>query len=271
MESRNRAFTFTLNNYTDDDILRLSIIEVVYLVYGREVSESGTPHLQGYIYFKNPRRLTDLRKLFKWHIQSSKANATTNYIYCSKENQYERGKRPLTDEQKGDTQREIYKRTRQQALLGDFDNIDDTHYIRHYSTIKRIHKEDGRKKPEHLPENDHYGYWFYGPPRTGKSTKARTDFPDAYLKDKNKWWDGYDNQEHVIIDEVGEDDKWLTAFLKKWVDRWTFSAEYKGGTMIIRPKLFIITSNYHPSEIFTGVDLEAIESRFKTILFKKNI
>jgi len=35
------------------------------------------------------------------------------------------------------------------------------------------------------------GVWYYGAPGTGKSLKARTDHPDAFIKAQNKWFDGY--------------------------------------------------------------------------------
>lgn len=50
-----RHYAFTLNNYTDDDIFSLaSSVEsgsVSYLIFGKETSSSGTPHLQVYVYF----------------------------------------------------------------------------------------------------------------------------------------------------------------------------------------------------------------------------
>jgi len=48
------AYVFVLNNYTDEDVDALSdavnsMPEVIYLDFGFEIGESGTPHLQGQI------------------------------------------------------------------------------------------------------------------------------------------------------------------------------------------------------------------------------
>ena len=45
---------------------------------------------------------------------------------------------------------------------------------------------------------------------------ARRDYPDAYPKLCNKWWDGYNNQKHVIMDDIGPEHKVLGQQLKIW-------------------------------------------------------
>lgn len=90
-------WVFTYNNYTQDDLDRLSSIGgnlersgIAYLVYGREVGESGTPHLQGYVIFNSRRRLTSLRTIIgeRGHYEVSRGTPLQASDYCKKGGDY---------------------------------------------------------------------------------------------------------------------------------------------------------------------------------------
>ena len=118
-------------------------------------------------------------------------------------------------------------------------------------------------KPIEQEEKIIKGVWHYGPPRTGKSSAARTG--EYYLKPASKWWCGYTGQSKVVLEDVEPSQKdWLGYFLKIWTDWWPFRAEVKGGSMLIQIKEFHVTSNYSIEEVF-GPDCEAIKVRFKVI------
>jgi len=68
----------------------------------------------------------------------------------------------------------------------------------------------------------------------------------------------------VILDDLHP--RWSgKERLKNWGDRFAFVAEYKGGSMLIRPKQIIITSNYTPQQVFSETDLPPILRRFRVV------
>lgn len=89
--SKYRHWTFTLNNYTKDDIAKLQQLSdtVKYLIYGKEVGASGTPHLQGFMSFAGPRRVSAIRSLFdsRAHIEVAR-DPRAAAQYCRKEGDF---------------------------------------------------------------------------------------------------------------------------------------------------------------------------------------
>jgi len=248
--SRTRDFCFTINNYTDVHIDTLQGIDCTYVVYGKEVGESGTPHLQGYIRFPTQRTVSSvIKKIGGAHIEIKKGTCEQAIAYCKKDGDvYERGEVPKTQLQKGELNKRRFEEAFNAAKEGRFDDIPKDLQTRYYSTYKKI-REDYLPKPTPLTTLDHE--WRYGPTGTGKSRSAQEAYPEAYLKKANtKWWDGYIDQEVVIIDDFDKYHVQLGYELKIWLDHYPFIAERKGGSAMIRPKKIIITSNYHPGHIW---------------------
>lgn len=92
---------------------------------------------------------------------------------------------------------------------------DDIINIKEYGRVKS--NIDLYKACTHRPPllNDLNNLWIYGEPGVGKTSRAITDYPDYYEKDKSKYWNGYTNQETVLIDDIELDEKFMLGILKK--------------------------------------------------------
>ena len=157
-------------------------------------------------------------------------------------------------------EKERFKRAWESAKSGDLDDIDPDIRLRFYGTLKKI-KQDHQVVPPSYSTLDFH--WFCGPSGTGKSKTARELYPDAYIKNSNKWWDGYENHEAAIIEEWDPNLHVMASFMKKWADHYAFNAETKGGTIMARPRTIIVTSNYSIRECFPQEqDYLPLERRF---------
>ena len=272
-----RAWCWTLNNPTEDDVAAVDAIRVGprggegdppdfrYLCYGREVGESGTPHLQGYAYAWHPVSLSFVRaRIPRAHFEISRGRPDQAISYCEKDGDFhEQGERPASQAQKGAGERERWDRARENARDGDLEAVDSDIYLRYYRTLKEIAKD-------HMPKVDDHsevtGVWIYGESGIGKSRKARADFPEAYLKMANKWWDGYQGEDNVILDDLDTKHDCLGHHLKIWADRYAFIAETKGGAIKIRPKRLVVTSQYRIDQIWRDEEtVAALKRRFRVI------
>ena len=116
--------------------------------------------------------------------------------------------------------------------------------------------------PNQLSHLDNH--WLWGATGTGKSKYARETWPNHYLKDITKWWDHYDGQPNILVDDLDPDHKFMAKQLKNWSDHYPFTPEIKGGRLPpIRPASIIVTSQYKPEQIFTDEDATAIRRRFQ--------
>lgn len=90
--SQAKNWVFTLNNYTDADIERLGNLpdnDVSYVLFGREVGENGTPHLQGFISCTSRKRMAAIKLLIGGnpHVEVCR-NIAASLIYCKKDGNF---------------------------------------------------------------------------------------------------------------------------------------------------------------------------------------
>ncbi len=265
---RGRHWCLTLNNpqveaYPHESWL--SDLDIEYLIYGKEVGTSGTPHLQMYLCYINRKSLHQIKGDFpRAHIERMRGSPLQASLYCKKDKHWEEfGILPKTPAEKSSEMLlETWEKAYQLAKDGKIEEIRKDLLIRYYHAFKRI-RQDNPASPQDLPAV--CGEWLFGPTGVGKSYRARQCNPDFFDKGLNKWWDGYKGQDVVILDDVGESHAtWIGSFLKRWADRYSFPAEEKNSTTQIRPKKIIVTSQYRIEQLFQGETLNALSRRFQT-------
>lgn len=91
-----RRFCFTLNNYTPEDVAHIESLylnadnHITYLVIGREVGDSGTPHLQGFVCFSRRKTFNVVKALIneRIHIEGARGTSDQAATYCKKDGAY---------------------------------------------------------------------------------------------------------------------------------------------------------------------------------------
>lgn len=82
-----RSWIFTINNYTDQDVDELFMMNFKYMIIGFEIAPTtGTPHIQGYVQFYEQRLKRAVKHdIHRGHIKVAYGNFEDNIAYCSKD------------------------------------------------------------------------------------------------------------------------------------------------------------------------------------------
>nr|WAE43223.1 MAG: replication associated protein [Cressdnaviricota sp.] len=263
---RSFGWCFTLNNYTEEEYQRCIDVQCRYIVIGKEIGESGTPHLQGYVHYSTNVPMSRVKKDLstRAHVERRFGTVSEAANYCKKDgNFFENGDMPRDQKQTWKDVMELAQAGKMEQIMEDYPAI----YILHRPKLEALNKT-----PPALLDRDlksHFEWW-YGPTGTGKSHQIWTQYPIHYDKQINKWWDGYDREDVVVIEEADPKKcEHMAYFFKRWMDRYPFQAEIKGAVLSqIRPKKIIITSNYTLQECFPcKEDYEPLKRRIKEVHF----
>jgi len=139
------------------------------------------------------------------------------------------------------------------AKSGDLMQIPANVRVVSYRTLRAIGSDFSICKPiDRLVEV------FWGRTGTGKSRRAWDEAGEScYSKcPRSKFWDGYQDQEHVVVDEFrgGID----VAHLLRWFDRYPCRVEVKGSSRPLNAKRIWITSNLDPRLWYPELDEETV-------------
>lgn len=264
--SQGKRFCFTWNNYDDKAqpfLEQFYTTHCKYLVYGKEVADTGTPHLQGFFTLNQKKRITALRKLgLACHLEGAKGTSLQASDYCKKEGDFVEFGEPPTPGQRNDLKKATDMIKEGKSLRDIADSCPEV-FVKFGRGLRDL-KLTLDKPYDH---DDVRGVWYVGAPGTGKSRKARDENPNSYLKGQNKWFDGYNGENVIILDDL--DTNLLGHHLKIWADRYACSGETKGGTINLRHKKFIVTSNYSIEYLWKDdVEMQnALKRRFKVTTF----
>lgn len=263
---RSRRYVFTLNNYTQGDLDYFAGIAVRYICYGKETApNTGTPHLQGFVVWNESKTVRATRTLLRGcHVELARGTALQASDYCKKDGDFvERGNLPTDPVELGNNEIDRWNIAWTLAQAGRIEEIAPDIRIRSYSTLRRI----GQDYMERVaPLDSTCGIWIVGNSGCGKTRAVYSKYPDAFVKPCTKWWDGYQDEPTVVVDDLDKYHVALGGDLKHWADFMPFIGEFKGGSRRIRPQTLIVTSQYSIGEIWKDQETqEALGRRFKLV------
>lgn len=247
---KSRYWCFTVNNFvsTDEDEFKAAVPQhASYLVIGREVGDSGTPHLQGYIELNERKHITWCKNVLhgRAHFEARRGKAQQAADYCKKDGQFfEEGK--ISQSKQG--HRTDLDEIKQEIEEGaDELTIAENHfhkwiiYRRSFEAYRGL-VHGPRLRPELAV------FVLYGDAGTGKTRFVVEREPQLWISwdPTLKWFDGYRGEEAVLLDDYrgGAD----FSFLLRLLDIYPLRVPIKGGTCPFNAKRIYITSNLPPKD-----------------------
>lgn len=287
--AKSRNWCFTLNNPQDNEIFQNNQLKM--LIANLEVGAEGTPHYQGYCEFTNSVPLSTCKKLnARAHWIKRSGTQFQAIDYCLKD--YTQGPTKVMYED------ETLETLKNFGLLTV--NVDTSIKLKDYMLslnhrkenkllhlkdcvdrgmgMKALWQEDFETMIRHHRNLNAYmlrqvnpRLWdmdiivIYGPTGTGKSHYCQEKYPDAYWKQTGKWWDNYEGEETVVIDEFYGWIQW--SVLLRLCDKYKMMVETKGGQVQFVSKRIIFTTNTLPILWYKDKYFDAFKRRVKTWIF----
>jgi len=251
---------------TKEELLaKLKEIDVVKeYVVAKEQHQDGGDHYHAYVKFDEGVAPKDVLN-FTWKGKTAKAESCRSpkavMKYCKKDGDY------ISNIENIETYGDNHAKKLTTFLLEEgVDKAVDEGMIG-IRNLKRLRQDVYDYKLHQVdvePTETCKGVWIYGPTGAGKTTEALKRYPGAFRKPPTKWWDGYEGQEVVLLDDLRKmHAAFIVYYLTQWMDRHAPpGGEVKGGQVPLPFKWFVVTSQWSIEELFDEPrDREAIYRR----------
>lgn len=183
------------------------------------------------------------------HVEYMRGTLKQNDAYCSKQGTlFEFGNRPAQGVAKaGSKSQEMFEELKS-GKLSEYDAFHKYGYT--FARNYKAYAYCKRLAPEPKPYCPKEVVLLWGKTGSGKSRRARKFFQDNskpfFVKQPmtGKWWDGYCNEEGIIIEEFDHNQIEIEHLLVL-LDVYPCVVEVKNGTMNFAPTQIVITSQTH--------------------------
>ena len=250
MDTRSRTWFLTCNNpcKADEEAMHKSSEMAEYALTVHEVGKKrGTPHMHCWLHFKTQRTFRSIKKMHpRTDIKVGKGTDQHSKTYLSKENEpkeygtmHSQGKRTDID-----IVRDCIKETNSMREVVE---IATSYQAVRFAELYLKYAEKPR------PYGPRKVIWYWGDTGTGKSYTANQNAPGAYSTKSFKWWDGYDGEKEVILDEIRGDFCKFHEMLTL-LGEMPYRVESKGGSRQALCDTIYITSHDRPECLWQSVE-----------------
>lgn len=263
MAAYGKRWVFTFNNPPADfdanakELAERENSPIDFIAFQHEIAPgTGTPHVQGFIIFHVRRRISGCLKIFRCHWEMARGKNEEAYAYVCKEESrdpafepYERG---VFEVGTGSGKPKALLRIKEMIDTGmpelDICEEEFVTWARCYRALREY------KRMKISPRNWKTDVWIVtGPTGSGKSTLANSIAPpeETFMKQNSIWWDGYDAQRVVVLDDFYG---WIKYDeMLRLMDRYSLLVQTKGGQSQFLAKTLIMTSNTMPESWYSKI------------------
>lgn len=242
-QSRNWAFTdFQLLDL--ENVYRTYKDVIRYMCWGKETCpKTQKVHYQGWIQLVNKKTLGGVKRLMgcnKIHLESCRGSEFQNDVYCKKENDFKTFGKFVCQGARTDLET-IKKKIENGETMYSVAKDHFGQFVRYHSGFTKYAGLVAKQKTK-LFRQVHVEL-IQGPTGTGKTRRAVARSKE-YFKiqgDQLKWFDGYNGERTLVIDEYANDVK-ITKLLSL-LDGYQLRLPVKGGFTYANWTKVIITTN----------------------------